>query len=364
MAVAGLIEQLLTQLDEVESTQFVAACFEGADGEPMVVSRGIDPHQDADRLWLSFGDLNREGELPELSLGRAFECQVPLSQGRGFVLFCSEGPESMRAEMLELLIRQLSYAVGVALERCTLQLELERSKAESAHLQRLAVIGRSTADIVHELNNPLGSIVAYSDRLAMTFQTCAEHQSDYERVQKIQRAARRIHQFSRNINNFGRPQIRQEMALCPTEIVAKALELCEYQAHARAVGVKHIPSDSALRIVGAEQPLVQVFVNLFENAYQAMAESGGQLLVEERRCGDSIQIRVVDQGCGLSDKQIERVFEPYFSTKSAAAGLGLGLSIVKRIVEEHAGTIGASKHEHGGMIFQVDLPLLSSSYAG
>lgn len=352
-----VVDELLKQLDELESSQLVSVCFEGLENETVVLSRGLDPHEDAANLAAAVGQIDKAGSAPIVSLGRPFEETVVLPSLRGFVFFCSEEPENTSREVLRLLSEQLALAVDVAVQRCARERELSTLRQEVKHLQRLAVIGRSTADIVHELNNPLGSIVAYSDRLAMTFQESKDHQGELARVQKIQHAARRIHQFSRGINDFGRPQLREDVLLCPSDIVRRALDLCDHQSRVHSVAVRHVVCDETLQILGAELPLTQVFVNLFDNAYQAMADTGGELLIEERRFQDCVQICVSDQGSGVPEEDRLRIFEPYFSTKSPAAGLGLGLSIVKRIVEEHGGTIEVIRREQGGTTFQVHLPL-------
>ncbi|HVR18129.1 MAG TPA: ATP-binding protein [Polyangiaceae bacterium] len=239
---------------------------------------------------------------------------------------------------------------------------LERLQARMIQAEKLASLGQIVAGIVHELNNPLTSILAYADYLARKRRARsgdADVDDDLERLRRIEEAASRILKFSRDLVAYSRPSAEVPGPVLLGEVVGKALGFCEHEF--KRIRVEHAVADDLPPIRGVSGSLIQVFVNLFTNAAHAMTD-GGRLRIRARLepIARAVLVDVEDEGLGIDPENVSLIFEPFFTTKTEGRGTGLGLSIVRGIVDTHGGTIAVRSAPGQGTIFTLTLPLAGS----
>ena len=234
-------------------------------------------------------------------------------------------------------------------------------EAQVIQSEKLASLGQIAAGIVHELHNPLTSIVAYSDYLRKKSMKAGGDPADAERLLRIHEAAERILRFARDLVAYSRPSTEVPAPVVVHDIIERALVFCEHVVdECGVVVVRDFHAGRLVRGVGGQ--LTQVFVNLFTNACHAMRRTGGTLSVTTATSSDgaTVTVTIADDGHGIDDEHLPRIFEPFFTTKSDGGGTGLGLSIVRNIVVSHGGTISAHRHSPQGTVFVVELPAAAS----
>jgi signal transduction histidine kinase len=239
---------------------------------------------------------------------------------------------------------------------------LERLQAHMIQAEKLASLGQIVAGVVHELNNPLTSIIAYAEYLTRKAQgrmPQADAEDDVERLRRIQEAAGRILRFSRDLVAYARPSNEIPGPVSLADVVEKALVFCEHEFVGIAVERELPVALPAIR--GVTGSLTQVFVNLFTNAAHAMA-GGGRLSLRARVDLDAraVLCDVHDSGRGIEPENLPLVFEPFFTTKSEGRGTGLGLSIVRGILDALGGTIEVESVPGDGTTFTLTLPIAAT----
>jgi two-component system NtrC family sensor kinase len=235
-------------------------------------------------------------------------------------------------------------------------LELREQVIQSA---KLANLGQMAAGVVHELTNPLTSIVGYSDYLRAKAERDRADPDDVERLRRIGESAGRILRFSRDLMAYARPSIEPPSPVAIHSVIDQALVFCEHVLGSANVRVERRFAPGLLPVLGVRDQLTQVFVNLFTNACHAMEPSGGTLTVETAADGPRRTVRSVvgDTGHGIDKQNLGRIFEPFFTTKTDGRGTGLGLSIVRNIVLLHGGTVSVDSRRERGTTFIVELPI-------
>lgn len=235
--------------------------------------------------------------------------------------------------------------------------ELRELEGQVLHAERLATLGQLAAGIVHEINNPLTSISVYGEYLLTKLKRGGTEQADLDRVERILQSSDRIMSFTRNLLAYARPSNEEAQPLDINDVIDEALGFCEHLIREARITVTRDYVDDLPVISGVAGQLHQVFVNLITNACNAAREHGGELHLATRRAGrDRIQIAVKDDGVGIPSDDLERVFEPFFSTRRRGKGTGLGLSIVNSIVERHRGEIRIESELGRGTEVLVTLP--------
>jgi len=288
--------------------------------------------------------------------------KVPFDDGSTLHVATNHAPDRALAQAVE----QLAMTVGATVRRAryveALRIESEAAKSlrdQAVQSDKLAGLGRMAASVVHELNNPLTSIVTYADFLKRRFDRDDVDPADRERVARISEAANRVLGFTRDLVAYSRPSAASPQALSIHDVLERALIFCDHVVSANEIEVvRRYGELPAVR--GVHGPLTQVFVNLITNACQAMPR-GGNLVIETRVATDgaSIWVAVADDGDGIEPSHLERIFEPYFTTRSEGGGSGLGLDIVRTIVTSHGGRVtaeNASDAHTKGAVFSVVLP--------
>jgi PAS domain S-box-containing protein len=233
------------------------------------------------------------------------------------------------------------------------------AQTELAHANRVAVMGQLTASIAHEVNQPNTAVVA-SAQAALRW--LDRQPSDLEKVRqalaRIEQNAMRASDVIGRIRNLIKkaPPRKDHLAINP--VIKEVIELTQAEAAKNNVLVRTEFAEHLPDVVGDRVELQQVAVNLMLNAIEAMSgmpEVERELLIRTAKAeDDTVLVAVMDSGPGLPPASLERLFEPFYTTK--AGGLGIGLSICRSIVEAHGGRLWASANESRGAIFQFTLP--------
>jgi two-component system, NtrC family, sensor kinase len=239
--------------------------------------------------------------------------------------------------------------------------DLRTLNAHMVQAEKLASLGQIAAGVVHELNNPLTSIVAYTDWLIRKQSTSANggDPDSLERLRRIGESASRILRFTRDLVAYARPSSEVPVPISLHTVIEQALAFCEHVLAQHGAQVERRFVETVPPVRGMHEQLVQVFVNLFTNACHAMPSDGGQLIVVSELSGDGerLAIFVEDNGHGISVEHLGQIFAPFFTTKVDGRGTGLGLSIVKNIMDNHGAEIRAERSENGGARFVLVFPV-------
>jgi signal transduction histidine kinase/CheY-like chemotaxis protein len=256
------------------------------------------------------------------------------------------------------LLNTLSGSTAIAIENARLyQAErelrrlVEQSQMQLVQTEKLAATGRLAASLAHEINNPLQAI-HNSLQLMLSFQLEAQEQQEY--LQIADEEIERLMNLVASILEFARPPQREMRATNLNDVVERVLALAGKYLQHRRVAVKRALAPHLPSVVVASDELEQVFINLVLNAVDAMPE-GGTLRVASCQGEDGrLAVAFSDTGHGIDPEDIERVFEPFFSTRED--GTGLGLTVSHNVVERHGGEITVESALGQGTTFTVWLP--------
>jgi len=233
--------------------------------------------------------------------------------------------------------------------------------------EKMSAIGQLVSGVAHELNNPLAGISAFAQLLLAEKRFPPDQRTAAETIYSEARRASRIVQ---NLLTFARQHKAEKVPTAINQVLDDTLELRGYELRVRGIDVRREYDESIPDTMADAHQLQQVFLNLITNAEQAMEQREGhhhRLTVSTRRSGDAIRIEVEDTGAGIPANLIERIFNPFFTTKPTGSGTGLGLSISLGIVREHEGKIwaeNASQSGGGGARFVVEVPITEPRPSG
>jgi C4-dicarboxylate-specific signal transduction histidine kinase len=255
---------------------------------------------------------------------------------------------------------QLSEANKVLEQRVAAALEREQARqAELARVSRITTMGAFTASIAHEINQPLAGILANSGAAARWLSS-AEPNLDEARaaLKRIGDDANRAGQILSGLRSMFKKSDGKKSSLALNTVIKEALKLVQGALHTHQVSFKDDLSQDPLQVVADSTQLQQVFINLILNAIEAMdpITDRERLLAIKSQFGDQqrIVVSVEDSGIGFDEGETERIFDAFFTTKEA--GMGMGLSICRSIVEGHGGRLWASRRVPHGSVFYVELP--------
>jgi signal transduction histidine kinase len=237
--------------------------------------------------------------------------------------------------------------------------ELEKAREFESQLQQAeksAVVGRLASAIAHEIRNPLNYINLSLDHLRSKFAPeDAEKRETFEKLTaQLKTEVGRINRQISDFLSYSRPTNPNLQPLDVRKVVEDSLRIVEAQAEEQNIKISLVERENVPRILGDAEFLRSVFNNLFINAVQSMETAGGQLNVAILPSENNVKIEVKDTGGGIDQEHLEKIFEPYFSTKET--GTGLGLAIVKKVVEVHNGTIDVESDSNDGTKFTIILP--------
>ena len=237
-------------------------------------------------------------------------------------------------------------------ERTIEQRAQEQRELESQlHLaERLAALGQMVAGISHEIKNPLGIIRSTAELLG--------EMPDANETQKrlsgvIKEESTRLNQIVTEFLDFARPQVPNLQECQLEEIIEKNLSFIRPELEKKGIQVQDNLNGRSFRLRADHDLLYRAFLNILINSIQSMQDGGTiDIKVEEDR--ETFQIEIEDTGCGISEENADKIFNPFFTTKEK--GSGLGLSIVRKIIEGHRGTIDIQSKEGEGTRVEVQLP--------
>ena len=234
--------------------------------------------------------------------------------------------------------------------------QLEKAQADARRSERLAALGQLSAGLAHEIRNPLGVIKGSSEMLNQKLATADPLSA--ELAGYISSEVNRLSALVSRFLDFARPLHAEPHPHEITSLIDRALKSVADQWKGGPVQVtKNYAPGLPLALVD-ENLSEQVFVNLVQNAYEAMGEKGGELRIEisnsESRGRGGIQVRIEDTGPGIPPEMREQIFNPFFTTKKT--GVGLGLSIVSKIMDEHQGSIRVEPPSNHGTTFVLYFP--------
>jgi two-component system sensor histidine kinase PilS (NtrC family) len=228
-----------------------------------------------------------------------------------------------------------------------------RAMEETSRRQdRLAAVGRVAAGIAHEIRNPLA---AMRGAIQVMQADLKEQPEQAELMEIILRESDRLNKIITDFLTYARPRLGEFFAVDVRELLKETFTLMRHspELHSGHVLEELVPNQP-LPVDADQAQLKQVFWNLSRNALQSMPD-GGRLSVEmRRRKNGRVQISFTDQGCGMSPQQVERLFEPFSSSRTG--GTGLGLSIVYQIIRDHSGTINVRSIAGQGTVINIELP--------
>lgn len=258
-------------------------------------------------------------------------------------------------------IGDLASAFNLMTGRLRQMKELEE---ELRRKDRLAALGELSAGVAHEIRNPLGIIKNSAQVLQDKFK--GRDTKSKELSEFIIEEVDRLNKVVTNFLDFARPQKPDLAQVQIAPIIDRALELMESQILKNKVKVAKTYDDGLPPVLADEELLSQVFLNLVSNAIQAMPQGGTLTISSKLGAGSSkkreeelVEINFADTGCGIAEEALDKIFNPFFSAKEG--GIGLGLSIVHKIVESHGGKISVKSKRQKGTTFTIHLSTIQEN---
>jgi len=230
-------------------------------------------------------------------------------------------------------------------------------QAKLMHAEKMAAVGQLVSGVAHEVNNPLTAILGFADLLMENPELPESARKD---LRVILQEAQRTKQIVQNLLSFARQMPPQRKPVQLNTILKRTIQLRAYDLQSRGVAVTEHFEDNLPFIVGDAHQLQQVFLNILNNAYDAVRESAPapRIDISTQSGNRLVEISFRDNGHGITHP--DRIFDPFFTTKQVGEGTGLGLSICYGIVKEHGGEIFCSNNEQdGGATFTVRLPAMN-----
>jgi two-component system sensor histidine kinase HydH len=334
-----VVENMPIGLVALDDQRRVAAFNNTAESVLLLAHRG-GIGEDAEKILPP--ELCTELKCPEIQ-NEVIEKEIDCTVGDGKVV-----PLEIGASLLEDENRNsLGYVILFKdlTEVRLLRREIERSR-------RLASVGRLAAGVAHEIRNPLSSIKGFATYFKERYQDIPQDQQTatimIQEVDRLNRVVSQLLEFARPVNI--KPQPTNLNAL-----IDDSIKLIENQAAQKDITIKTRISNQATEIMIDPDRLSQVLLNLYLNAIESMV-SGDKLKIElsSNSEADGIDIKISDTGCGISPKDLTKIFDPYYTTKSS--GTGLGLAITHNIIEAIGGQIKVSSTQDKGTVFTIQIP--------
>ena len=233
--------------------------------------------------------------------------------------------------------------------------EINRKMQALTHHQRLETIGTMTASIAHDFNNLLTPIMGYS---IMTMEMLPPDATDLqENLLEVYNASVKAKDIVTRLSELSKKGSEEKYSdVDIDETIQSALKVT-LPAKPKNVEVKARFGAEGTMIRADRTQISQLVMNIVLNAYDAMREKGGTIMVSTRRAGDEILMRFKDTGCGMDAETVTKIFDPFYTTKESGKGTGLGLAIVAQIVETHGGRIYVDTEPGKGTEFRISLPV-------
>jgi C4-dicarboxylate-specific signal transduction histidine kinase len=240
------------------------------------------------------------------------------------------------------------------------EVQSRQRMAELAHVNRFSTAGELSASIAHEINQPLGSILANAEAAqAMLKSPKPDIAEVSEILDDILSDDRRAAEVIRRLRSLLKKAPAELRNLDLNDVARETVKILSALATGRKVELVSVLTPDALPIVGDRVQLQQVILNLVVNGIDAMKDTPAKnriISIQSSRAGNFAELSVSDSGPGIPEDNLNEIFEPFFTSK--AEGMGMGLSIARTIVEAHNGQIWAENRDHGGASFWIRIPLV------
>jgi two-component system NtrC family sensor kinase len=241
--------------------------------------------------------------------------------------------------------------------------ELQRAEAESAHQEKLASVGLLAAGIAHELNNPLTGVLTFS---TLVREKMADGSPEAEDLDLVIRETNRCATIIRRLLDFAREKTPEKKYADLNKMIEETEQLIERPAYLDDIEVT-MDLDRDLPQIWLDEDLIkQVIMNILVNAAQSIEGTGAITIrnrvvreanIPEVGTGPMVEISITDTGCGIPERERQRIFDPFYTSKGVGQGTGLGLSVSHGIVRAHGGTIEVDSKVGQGSTFRIYLPL-------
>jgi two-component system, NtrC family, sensor kinase len=239
---------------------------------------------------------------------------------------------------------------------------LKTTQAQLIQSEKLSGIGEFIAGVAHELNNPLTSVMGFSELLQNNPEVSPKNKRYLELTYK---SAQRCHKIVQALLGFARRSTPERKAVCLNSLVEAAVEILHYQLRTSNVeAIVKLDPELPLAMVDPHQ-IQQVFVNLINNARQAIEahQPKGWIKITTATRAEFVCVVIQDNGPGIPEENLSKIFDPFFTTKEVGKGTGLGLSLVYGIIKEHGGTIVPRSRSGEGAMFIIELPVTNKPVA-
>ena len=231
--------------------------------------------------------------------------------------------------------------------------EFKQLVEQTIHSEKLAEVGRMSAALAHEINNPLG-VIAYAAELML--REVSDDSFNREMLERIANETERMKTLTGSLLSFSRARETRWQQVDINNVIYDVLKLIKYELEKNSIDIE-LECDHVKTITADPNKLKQVMINLLLNAVHVMPDGGTVRLVSGMKDDSSVEILITDSGPGVPEEIRETIFEPFFSTKKEGSGTGLGLYICRNILEEQGGTITLDESTGGGAAFRLNLPL-------
>lgn len=232
--------------------------------------------------------------------------------------------------------------------------ELQETQSHYLHSEKLAVIGKLSASIAHEFNNPLQGIMSILKGLK---KRAILDEEDRELLDGAIGESERMRNLIRSLQDFNRPSSGRKMTMDVQKSIDSLLLLSKSDFRSKRIYVELDHTERLPEILAVQDQIKQVFLNLLTNAADACPKSGGVITICTRQEGERVAVVIADTGIGIKPEQMDLLFQPFYTTKPEVKGTGLGLSICHGIVQSHQGEIRVESQPGKGATFTVLLPI-------
>jgi signal transduction histidine kinase len=275
-----------------------------------------------------------------------------------FLVWWQRSTEAGRDELR--LVEGIASQAAIAIENSRLyegvkrqMAELKQTQAQLVQSTKLAAIGELAANIAHEINNPLTSVLGFASFLAERLEPGSPM---LEELSLIQEEASRARDIVRDLLQFSRQSEYLPAMTDLNVVVEQVVGMVRRQGAVDALTVEEVYAPELPLVEMDVSRMKQVFLNIINNAIYAMPD-GGTLTLRTAVAGPFVQVEFTDTGGGIVPEHLSRIFDPFFTTKPDVSGTGLGLSVSLGIVQSHGGTIEVTSELGRGSTFVVKLPL-------
>ncbi len=231
---------------------------------------------------------------------------------------------------------------------------LKLTQAQLVQSEKLAGIGEFVAGVTHELNNPLTSVIGFAELMQNTeLEPGQKRHLDF-----IVKSARRCQKIVQSLLSFARQHKPERKVVNVHDLIEAAIEILAYQMRTSNIKVTTCFEAALPKVMGDAHQLQQVFLNIINNARQAIEEfrKQGEITITTSTANGKVRVEIKDSGPGIAQENLKRIFDPFFTTKKVGKGTGLGLSLCYGIVQEHTGTINVTSQVGEGTTFAIELP--------